>query len=285
MVDASDWPTLGSEGDIKSLKKENPALVVVPAKQQPPQKDRVDVAAAAIAKSQPVNDDIQVSTEVSDKPIEADDDVPKAPVVESIEKVNNASTPTVNVNTARSNPIIDDKAKSYPPTMRSNIADGPRKEHNNSTKSRWNRYDDDKSSSHMSQPPTTTPQQPSRIRQERDDRHATSNRTYGQSNRYTRPSQPPASLTHSTSAATNGKPISNHRGINGYSKRNDDVPANASNYPRSNNRNAKQLIGRPVLINTAVPASIPYAAPPYYFYSNPIIDTVASIKESIKRQM
>lgn len=272
MVDAYDWPTLGSEGDIKSIKKVQEGSNVAVTNKQ---KDKVEVANT---KPQPTTaEDIQASPEVFEKPIEAEE-VPKAPVLESIEKVSNASTTTVtalNVNRSNPNPN-DDKGKFQPKT--NNNFDGGRKEYN-STKSRWNRYEDEKPSS-MPLPPTT-PQQPSRNRQERDDRHANSNRTYGQSNsnRYTRSSQAPTSLPH-PAAATNGKPISNHR--NGYNKRNDEVPSN-TNYPRAN-RNAKQLIGRPVLINTAVTASIPYG--PFYYYSNnPIIDTVASIKESIKRQM
>lgn len=265
MVDTYEWPTLGSEGDTKSIKKESSNVAVTNK-----QKDKVEVANI---KPQPIVEDIRASPEVFEKPVEVEE-VPKTPVVESIEKVSNASTATVvtTLNVNRSNPN-DDKVKYQPKT---NNLDGGRKEYN-STKSRWNRYEDEKPSS-MPLPPT--PQQPSRNRQERDDRHAISNRTYGQSNsnRYTRSSQPPASLPHTT-AATNGKPISNNR--NGYNKRNDDVPSN-TNYSRAN-RNAKQLIGRPVLINTAVTASIPYG--PFYYYSNPIIDTVASIKESIKRQM
>lgn len=308
IVDAYDWPTLGSEGDIKQLKKENPVLAAASTAAKPQQKDKVEVANHA--KAPPATDDIQVSSDASEKPKETANEVPKAPVVESIVKVNNVnSTPTVNVHatapaavaaaTTRSNPIVDDKVKFQPvvPQQQQQRVNhiiseaGPRhKEHNNSTKSRWNRYEDDKPSSMPQQPPPIAPQQPSRIRQERDDRHATSNRTYGQSNsnRYTRSSQAPSAqqLTHST-AITNGKPISNHRNSNGYTKRSDDIPANNSssnsNYQRTN-RNAKQLIGQ-VLINAAVPAPIPYAAAPFYYYSNPIIDTVASIKESIKRQI
>jgi hypothetical protein len=232
------------------------------------QKDKTDGVMVINTKSQ-ISDDIQAQIEVSEKLGEAK--THQIPVannsstvtanVESIEKVN--YVPTVN----RSN-STDDKGKFLPKVAHDGVT---RKDRETNTKQqRWSRYDDDKSNS-MSLPP----QQPSR-RPERDDRHG--NRTYGQSNRHNRSSQAPLSLQH-TNAPSNGKPMSNQR--NGH-KRNDDIPT----YPRVN-RNAKQLIGRPVLINTTVTAPIIAAPSLYgtYYFSGPAIDTVASIKESIKRQM
>lgn len=249
---------------MKALKKESSNVVAVTTKQ----KDKVEGVMTVTSLKSPSGEDFQGQFEVSEKPNEPEvipvqSTITTAPIVESIEKVNNV--PTVN----RSN-STDDKGKFLP----RGAHDGARKDRDMITKPRWSRYDDDNKSS---MPPP--PQQPSR-RPERDDRHGNSNRTYGQSNsnRHTRSSQAPLSLQHTNSALSNGKPMSNRNGH----KRNDDIPT----YPRVN-RNAKQLIGRPVLINTAVTAPIIAAPSIYgtYYFSGPAIDAVASIKESIKRQM